>query len=60
MNDTNLNYEIQKVEFPDSVEVGTPKGGKLKLYFNADNEEQAKNRLEVAKKILAEATKDHE
>ena len=54
------DYVMTKVEYPDSVEVGTPKGGKLKLYFNADNKEHSEKRLEVAKEILKKAVEGGE
>jgi len=49
-------YNIEKVEYPDSVEFGTPKGGKIKVYFNASDKEDAEKRLENAKAILKLAT----
>lgn len=51
-------YEVQmmkkqiiedRTQFPDSIEIGTPgKGGCVKVYFNASNKEEAKNRIENA------------
>lgn len=46
---------IYKTQYPDSIEIGTPKNGVLKVYFNADDEETAKKRLDVAKRLLASA-----
>ena len=44
---------IKKVEFPDSVELGTPsKGGVLKVYFDASKLDEAKTRISNAAEIL--------
>jgi len=44
---------IKKVEYPDSVELGTPsKGGVLKVYFDASKIDDAKTRISNAAEIL--------
>lgn len=44
---------IKKVEFPDSVELGTPsKGGVMKVYFNASNLDETKKRIDNAAEAL--------
>jgi hypothetical protein len=44
--------QIQKVERKDSIEFGTPsKNGAVKVYFDADNPEQAKLLIDNALKI---------
>jgi hypothetical protein len=38
--------ETKIIEYQDSIEIGTPsKGGALKVYFNADNKEEAEKRI---------------
>jgi len=45
---------ITRVEFPDSVEFGTPgKFGVLKVYFNASDLEGSKTRIENAVGVRA-------
>jgi hypothetical protein len=43
---------LSRVEYPDSVEIGTPaKGGCIKVYFNADNKQSAEMRVKNAFEI---------
>ena len=38
-----------KTQYPDSINIGTPgKGGDVKVYFNASNKVEAKQRIENA------------
>jgi hypothetical protein len=58
MEEENKKEILTKVEYPDSLELdfgGTRKGGKL--YFNASNVDEAKQRLENMKIIAIEANK---
>lgn len=44
---------LKKVEFPDSVEIGTPsKGGVLKVYFDSSKLDEAKQRIDNAAAVL--------
>ena len=52
----NTVTRIDRIEYPDSIEFGAA-GSRLKVYFNADNEEQAKARVDVAKRVRDHALK---
>lgn len=41
-----------KKELPDSIELGTPKNGVMKVYFDASNINDAKMRVDNAARIL--------
>lgn len=41
-----------KKELPDSIELGTPKNGVMKVYFDASNLDDAKTRIDNAAKAL--------
>jgi hypothetical protein len=43
---------IKKVQYPDSVEFGTAKGGVIKVYYDASNLPEAKIRINNAKEAL--------
>jgi len=45
---------LSKEEFPDSIEIGPP-GNRLKIYFNASNLDEAKERIENAYGALKRA-----
>ena len=48
---------IEKKEFPDSIELGTPsKGGVLKVYFDSSKIDEARQRIDNAAMILNYAT----
>lgn len=50
------NDGIHRVEYPDSVEVGSAsKGGVLKVYFNADRKAEAIERVRIAREVLEAA-----
>jgi hypothetical protein len=43
------NITTFRTEYPDSLELGrVSKGGVIKIYFSADNLEQAQKRIDVA------------
>lgn len=44
--------QIIKKELPDSIELGTPKIGVMKVYFDASNLDDAKLRIDNAAKAL--------
>lgn len=44
--------QIIKKELPDSIELGTPKIGVMKVYFDASNLDDAKMRIDNAAKAL--------
>jgi len=45
---------VQRTEYPDSIEIGTPgKGGNIKVYFDASDLSGAQKRIENV--VLAQA-----
>ena len=61
MPEIPIDYKetLSKVEYPDSIEIGTPsKGGCIKVYFNADNKISAEQRVKNAFEIRRLAQKE--
>lgn len=55
MTEEQITY-LHKQQWPDSIEIGTPsKGGGLKVYFNASDTEETKERLQKAWDALKRA-----
>jgi hypothetical protein len=41
-----IRHIQEGINYPDSIEIGTPgKGGTLKIFFDADKEEEAERRI---------------
>ncbi len=59
--DEKLKQEIEELlrslQLQDSIEIGNSKTGIMKVYFNANNVEDAKRRLENVKSLLLETRK---
>lgn len=43
---------IKKVQYPDSIEIGTAKGGVMKVYFDASKPDETKTRIDNAAAAL--------
>ena len=60
--DETLKEEIKKLieenRQQDSIEIGNSKVGTFKVYFNVDNLEEAKKKIQNAKELLLIARKD--
>ena len=53
--DTQTIVNVNETKYPDSIEFGTPSTGCWKCYYNASNPAEAKERMDNALALFAEA-----
>ena len=55
-NDAAIRQEIIKTN-PDSITIGTPTNGQIKVYGDLDRPEEFARKIQTAQKLLSDATK---